>query len=231
MLHILRLAIPNVYLLTGERAILIDAGGPTDVPRVLAFLQESRIDKLDLILLTHGHWDHAGGAGELRAVTKAPIALHRADVGLVRSGAVPPHVIRSPMAWYIHRFVDRPFPAFEPDIVLDDEIDLQSFGVSGRVLFTPGHTPGSISVLSGDNEAIVGDLVMGGLFGGWLFPKRPGLHYFADDLGQLHASIGMLLTTGPRAIHPGHGGPLDPVAVARRFGWPGGPTSSGGSPQ
>src|ERR1700722_816067 len=86
MLHILRLALPNVYLLTGERAILIDAGRPTDVPRILAFLQAHQIDNLALILLTHGHWDHAGGAAQLRAVTKAPIALHRADVELVRTG-------------------------------------------------------------------------------------------------------------------------------------------------
>jgi hydroxyacylglutathione hydrolase len=217
MLHTLRLALPNVYLLTGERCILIDAGRPKDVPRILAFLQAHQIDKLALILLTHGHWDHAGGAAQLRAVTKAPIALHRADAELVRSGAVPPQVIRTRMAWFIHRFIDQPFPPFEPDIVVAEEMDLQRFGVDGRVMFTPGHSPGSISVLTGDNEAIVGDMIMGGLFGGWLLPSRPGLHYFADDLGQLHASIAKLLAAGPRVVYPGHGGPLDPRAVARRF--------------
>jgi glyoxylase-like metal-dependent hydrolase (beta-lactamase superfamily II) len=217
MLHVLRLTLPNVYLLTGERAILIDAGAPKDVPRILAFLQTHGIEpsELSLILLTHGHWDHAGGAAQLKAVTMAPIALHRADADLVRkghNGSLKPTCL---MGRLLLPFVNRGFPAFEPDVLIDEEMDLSAFGVAGRVLFTPGHTPGSISVLTNEGEAIVGDLLMGGWFGGWLFPSRPGLHYFAEDVGQLHASIGKVVAVS-RVIHPGHGGPLDPSDVASR---------------
>jgi hydroxyacylglutathione hydrolase len=219
MLHTLRLSIPNVYLLTGEKAILIDSGGPDDVPRVLAFLKEHGIgaDKLSLIVLTHGHWDHAGGAAELRAQTKAPIAIHRADAELVRHGS---NGITRPtclMAYLVRALYNRGYPPFEPDILIDEEMDLACFGVAGRIVFTPGHTPGSISVLTGDGEIVVGDLLMGGWFGGAWFPSRPGLHYFADDLAQMNASIGKVLALAPRVIHTGHGGPLDPKAVARSF--------------
>lgn len=217
MLQTLRLPIPNVYLLTGERSILIDAGAPTDVRRILAFLKSQHAANLALILLTHGHWDHAGGAAELRQRTKAPIAMHRADVELVRLGTVPPHRTHSVMGWFIRRFIDRPFPTFEPDLLLDEEMSLEGFGVDARVLHTPGHSAGSISVLTAEGDAVVGDLLLGGWFGGKLFGSWPGLHYFAEDIGQVQASIGKLLAASPKRILPGHGGPLDPAAVMRRL--------------
>lgn len=219
MLHILRLTISNVYLITGERAVLVDAGGPKDVRRILAFLREHRVEpgKLSLILLTHGHWDHAGGAAQLKAAMQAPIAIHRADADLVRRGTNGTLMPTNLTGRLILPFVNKPYPPFEPDLLIDDEMDLSNFGVAARILFTPGHTPGSLSVQTAEGEMIVGDLLVGGWFGGWLFPTTPGLHYFADDLAQLHASVQKVLAAAPSVIHPGHGGPLDPEAVARRF--------------
>jgi hydroxyacylglutathione hydrolase len=219
MLHVLRLSIPNVYLLTGERAILIDAGGPKDVPRILAFLQEHNITpgKLALILLTHGHWDHAGGAAALKAETRAPIAIHHADAELVRRGINGTLKPTSLAGRLILPLFDRSYPAFEPDLIIQEELDLREFGVAARVLFTLGHTAGSISVLTDDSEIIVGDLLLGGYLSGWLFSHRPGLHYHADDLSQVHASIRKVLACSPRIIHVGNGGPLDPQHVARQF--------------
>jgi hydroxyacylglutathione hydrolase len=216
MLHCLRLTIPNVYLLTGERAVLIDSGGPSDVPRILAFLEEHDIaaDQLALILLTHGHWDHAGGAKALRDATKAPIALHRGDLELVRRGTNGRPKPTCSMGYLIRAFVNRDYPPFEPDLEIDDALDLQPFGVDARVLLTPGHTAGSISVLTGEGDAIVGDLLMGGWLGGKLFPTRPGMHYFAEDVQQLKASLRYVLDLKPRTIQPGHGLPLDPVQSA-----------------
>ena len=219
MIHILRLTLPNVYLLTGDRAILVDTGGPKDVPRVLAFLQQHRIDRgnLALILLTHGHWDHAGGAAQLKAATGAPVAIHRADADLVRRGVNGTLRGTNVTGRLLRTILDHSYPPLEPDVLIEDEIDLTSFGVAARIMHTPGHTSGSISVLTAAGEMIVGDLLMGGWFGGWLFPTRPGLHYYADDLPKLHASIRKVLAASPSVIHPGHGGPLDPANVARRF--------------
>ena len=144
MLHILRLSIPNVYLLTGDKAVLIDAGGPKDVPRILSFMKELGIQdgQLSLILLTHGHWDHAGGAAALRTATRAPIAIHRGDLELVRSGTNGVLKPTCLMGYFIRTFINRGFPPFEPDLVIDREMELTSFGVDARTLLTPGHLTG-----------------------------------------------------------------------------------------
>jgi glyoxylase-like metal-dependent hydrolase (beta-lactamase superfamily II) len=86
------------------------------------------------------------------------------------------------------------------------------------VLGTPGHTAGSVSVLTAAGEAIVGDLLMGGFAGGKLLPHHPTLHYFAEDLPTLRASVRRLLGHAPRRIFVGHGGPLRAGAVSKQFG-------------
>ena len=61
-------AISNCYLLRGERPVLVGTGTPGDLKRLLAGLKAAGVapKKLALILLTHGHSDHAGCAAELR---------------------------------------------------------------------------------------------------------------------------------------------------------------------
>ncbi|HZZ81571.1 MAG TPA: MBL fold metallo-hydrolase [Gemmataceae bacterium] len=220
MLHILRLPLSNVYLLSGERAVLVDTGRPSDAERILRFLREHGVEKkVSLIVLTHGHWDHAGAAAALRAALGARVAVHRDDAELVRQGSngiVTPTCLT---AYLVRAFVTQGYPPLEPDVVLESEVDLSAFGVHARIVPTPGHTPGSISLLTPEHEAIVGDLVMGGYFGGWLWPHRPGLHYFAEDIAQIKASMRSLLAMAPTVVHPGHGGPLLARDILESLGW------------
>ncbi len=114
--------------------------------RILAALARSGVapGDLALILLTHGHGDHAGSALALRAATGAPIAMHAADATLTRhgrNGALPSTRWSSSV---LRPLVDRPYPPFEPDLVLSDGMSLIRHGVDGTVLHTPGHTAGSI---------------------------------------------------------------------------------------
>lgn len=73
-----------------------------------------------------------------------------------------------------------PFRTRAADIDADEGSRLDAFGISGSILYTPGHTPGSISGLLDSGDAIVGDVIMGGWAGGAIRPSQPNFHYFAD---------------------------------------------------
>ncbi|MBS3816479.1 MAG: hypothetical protein KGY76_02825 [Candidatus Thermoplasmatota archaeon] len=67
--------------------------------------------------------------------------------------------------------------------------DLSELGIEGEILHTPGHTPGSISIVLNTSEAVVGDLVMGGT----LSPSKPVRPIFAYDLEEVEKSLKKLL--------------------------------------
>jgi len=214
------LRISTAFLVQDDSCILIDTGCPREEDRIeAALLKEGvRLADLKLLLHTHAHFDHCGSTSELKKRASAPVAVHHRDAPLLRAGQTP--ALR-PIHWagtLLKPFVQNAvFPPVEPDIVFGEEVALHPFGVRGRILFTPGHTPGSLSVLLEDGAALVGDLMMGGYLGGRLLPSRPCYHYFADDLAELHASIKKLLDHGPTIIYPAHGGPLRPEDVRQRF--------------
>lgn len=218
----IKLPLANAYLVQGERAILIDTGAAGDANRIVRVLQQAGVAPADLalILLTHGHGDHAGSAHALAALSGAPLAMHAADEAMARSGRNTLGVINGLEARLITPFVNKPFPPVTPSHVFDDEFDLQGYGVRGRVIATPGHTPGSVSVLLDNGDALVGDLLMGGRLGGALYGTRPRLHYFVSDFTQLHQSMEKMVAAGAARWLVGHGGPLD-VATVRRW-WEGG---------
>lgn len=92
------------------------------------------------------------------------------------------------------------FEAFEPDILLEDEQDLSAYGLDGRVVHLPGHSSGSIGLLTGDGDLFCGDLLVNVM--------RPSLHYYIDDLAQAHESIRKLRGLGVETVYPGHGKPF-----------------------
>jgi hydroxyacylglutathione hydrolase len=214
------LGLSNAFLLKGDRAILVDTGRPRDVGALLGALRRAHVDpaELALILHTHAHWDHCGGTKELKQTTGAPAAVHHAEAERLRRGNNGVLRPTSPMGALLLPFLDWPFPGVEPDLLLGDDTDLRRFGVEGRVVLTPGHTAGSVSVLTANREAIVGDLLMGGYLGGRLFPWHPTLHYYAEDLPQVRASVRKLLDLGVATVFLGHGGPLCADALRKRFG-------------
>ncbi len=213
----IRLSLSNAYLVRGERAILVDTGSAKDGRRILATLHQQGVPdpELALILHTHGHGDHCGSTRQLQEVTSAPAAVHSGDAEMLTTGQMRPTVPRALTARFLHLLVDASFPAVRPDIIFEDELNLQPFGIAGRIVLTPGHTAGSISLLLDTGDAIVGDLLMGGYLGGMILPGRPNYPYFADDLEQLRASVAKLLEMGVNRFFVGHGGPLPAERVRR----------------
>lgn len=219
MLVRIRGAISNCYLLAGEKPVLVDTGAPGDLTRILATFKQHRLEPsaLGLIVLTHGHSDHAGNAAELHRRSGAPVALHVADAPLARNGRNGVLAPVTPLARLIRPFVDETFEPFDPEIKFRDGLDLGPYGVKGRVIATPGPTPGSASIILARGEAIIGDLLRGSL----LVPNRARKHFFCADQESTLRSLLRLAREGLLRCHPGHFGSF-PGSELPRFSAPAG---------
>jgi hydroxyacylglutathione hydrolase len=212
------LSVTNCYIVQEQGTVLVDTGVANKFRTFMATLDRLGIEprEITLIIITHGHFDHAGSANEIREATGARIAVHRADargleVGLVM---VPPGTTRWGRASKrIFRPVFRHFNDLRPvhaDILIsDDGMTLAEFGIPGRIVHTPGHSPGSLSVLLDSGEAFVGDAVMNGL----PFCTRPSLPIYAEDLEGVKASLRKLVALGARTFFPAHGRPFPVEAI------------------
>jgi hydroxyacylglutathione hydrolase len=204
--------IVNRYLIHDESWMLIDPGIPYTTPMITRALKRLAVepDWVKLILLTHGHVDHAGAAGAVQELTGAKVAIHQRDRLLLERGqvAMPPlwmpggrvlYAVLNPIARLLR------FRAARADVVITDEgLSLVTFGIHGRVIYTPGHTAGSVSVLLDSGEAFVGDLIAGP---SWPH-QQPRLPPAGEDQDEMWASLRNLLGQGARTIYPGHGKPF-----------------------
>jgi hydroxyacylglutathione hydrolase len=207
--------IAHAFLLVGERTVLVDSGNPGNEQRILKTLEKHKLDvrDLSLILLTHGHWDHLGSAEAIRNLSNAPISLHHADLELATAGQdkLKPYGFGSSL--FEPYFSSRRFKPLKPDVVLTGTESLESYGVNAKLLETPGHTNGSISVLLESGEAIIGDV----LRGDFVLEDRPNWHFFYDNLQQVRSSVQKLLSLKLEKLFVGHGKPFSFQSFQRRF--------------
>jgi glyoxylase-like metal-dependent hydrolase (beta-lactamase superfamily II) len=203
------LGFDQCYVLKGDGVIAIDAGAPQKGTIFKHTLEAAGINPHDvnLVVLTHGHWDHIGSAMEIKSLTGAALTMHRSEVHWLENSLTPlsPGVTPWGKAFMVLHKVFMPFikvPKAKVDIVLGDEgLSLVDFGIPGRILHTPGHSSGSVSVLLDAGEVFVGDLAMN------KFPLRmsPGLPIFADDPAAVVSSWKMLIELGASTVYPAHG--------------------------
>jgi glyoxylase-like metal-dependent hydrolase (beta-lactamase superfamily II) len=218
-IHHLHFPTSNAFLLMGAKPILIDSGSPGNLPALEKKLQAIGIALADiaLLILTHAHFDHAGNVAAVRERSGCQVAVHGAEKSLLESGKNAPMVPVHPLSVVMNPFMNIPFTASRSDIALKDTFDLNPFGADAQIIHTPGHTPGSVSVITAEGEAIVGDLIGGGALLGVFNPTQPRYHYWASNMDDVNASLKNLFTRKLTKIHVGHGGPLNGEAAQEFF--------------
>jgi glyoxylase-like metal-dependent hydrolase (beta-lactamase superfamily II) len=206
----------NVFLLVERRVVIVDTGYGGSEQTVLAALAEHGITSADVALLvvTHGHVDHFGAAAALRERLGVPVLVHRHDADCLREGRNAPMRMAAQVSEPARRvFLDKVqrmrVRPLEPDIVVDSAFDLDAFGVCARLLPTPGHSPGSLSVALDGGEIIIADLVTETR----VAPKRVTLPLFFDDLTEVRSSLEAVLSLGPRSLLASHGRAFAPEEV------------------
>lgn len=129
-------------------------GAPKRILDALGFLNRD-ISEVKRILLTHSHDDHASGAAELiEIIGKPQVLAHEADAQFFESGENPPRDL-SHFAGLFFRFM--PAGGFTPFKVTQRVKGGETLPIAGglKVIHTPGHTPGHISLLHNESETLI----------------------------------------------------------------------------
>lgn len=216
-LHLLRFPVGQAYLWRdGDELTLIDAGtlgsGRATADAVTALGHDPR--DVRRIVLTHFHEDHAGGAGELAALTGAEVLAHERDAPFVRGPVPGPPPRFEEWELPLHAAAARHLPEGEPvppaSVTGLSGGEVLDFGGGARVLHVPGHTDGSIALfLPAEGVLFTGDTVAAAPADG---TPMPGV--FNLDRARLLASVRTLADLEAEVACFGHGDPVVGGAAA-----------------
>jgi glyoxylase-like metal-dependent hydrolase (beta-lactamase superfamily II) len=210
-----RLGSVNCYLIkTGTGYILIDTGGPNKRKELEKELDNAgcKIEQLKLIVLTHGDFDHTGNAAYLSKKFDTTIAMHYDDTGMVERGNMfwnreKGNILISLLSSIFFGFSKS--KRFKPDVYIDDGFHFSEYGFNAKVIHIPGHSKGSIGILTADGNLICGDLLINS--------DKPKLNSIMDNLETAHKSIEKLESFKINTVYPGHGEPFQMNLFLKKY--------------
>ena len=191
-IHSVPTAIPydsNVYLLKGERNVLIDTATGIDSGRMISNIRALLGGRgLDMVILTHCHGDHIGGLRDVMREFGSEAFAYDPDSGWIRDGDKP-HILAGVMDLDV-------VPVPVTDLSSGQIIDIGNHRL--RVIPTPGHTAGGICLYDEvGHDLISGDTLFAGGVGRTDLPSGS----FVD----LRRSLKAISNIDIRGLYPGHG--------------------------
>lgn len=192
----------NMVLIRGERPVLVDTGFGSDLPATERLLREAGAppESLYLIVNTHYHCDHAGGNSGLQRRYNLPVAAHRWEAQLIN---------HRDLEACSAEWLNQPIEPYEALPLSDgDEIDAGAMVL--RVLHTPGHTLGHISLYAPEEQVLIcGDAVHTDDVA-WINPFREG----AGALERTLETLDHLSRLPVRWACSGHGPAIEDLKAA-----------------
>jgi hydroxyacylglutathione hydrolase len=207
LIHSIRLGTGSAHLIQGRKGyVLVDAGNRGHEKRFLQCLNRLDVNpgNINLVVITHAHFDHVGSLAAIQRICKCPVAVHELERDLLEQGRVvlPEGTMAlGKAATYLGRKLKPGFLNFDavrPDILISGPYPLDDFGLPGAVIHpTPGHTAGSVSLVLKTGQAFVGDMAVNML--GRILPP------FANDIPRLYKTWKEMLDRNPATIYVAHG--------------------------
>ena len=213
------ISIANSYIVGNKKDwTLIDAGTPGNKDRVLRAVKEFfGVDVApEAILLTHGHFDHAGSARALAEHWDVPVFAHRLEIPFVdgRSAYPPPDPTVGGFMSQVIRFIPNKKMDVGGHLEELDPDDLPSMR-GWECYETPGHTPGHVSFFRPDDRTLIaGDafttIDQDSFFG--MVSRAPVVNrppaYYTCDWQAARNSVDLLASLRPHVLAAGHGVPM-----------------------
>lgn len=219
-----RLSFANTWVVKGDSGyMVIDSGPPVKIESFIDKIKDLKIEpgQVKMALSTHVHFDHVGNTAALKKSLGCLAAVPEKEACFIDEGGMEMPGGLTPFTraaiWLANNAPERLvkkimyYKPFSPDILLTPPMGLEKFGFEAKVLATPGHTKGSVSVITSQGDALVGDLA----FNDHAWLRRTVLPMFASCVKDVYESWKILLENNARVIHPGHGPAFDAALLEK----------------